>query len=130
MILSPEEAVMKLAAFCASLFLLGALTGCGDASTDGGGTGGSGNPSSTVCESFCGTLSECGYGLMSGDCLPQCQSRSQEASNISSACREAADAEGRCVGALSCEQLQDWIDEPPNYPCSAEDMAASVACNP
>ena len=124
---------MQQTMFCPGLFLLvvlGSLAGCGDASTDGGGAGGSRTPSGTPCEAFCGTLSECGFGLMSGDCLPQCQARSQAASDISSACRQAGDAEGQCVGGLSCEQLDDWIDEPPNYPCSAEDVAANAACNP
>jgi len=121
---------MKLATLFPGLFLLGALAGCGGSSSDDSGGGGTGDRSETVCESFCGTLSECGFGLMSGDCLSQCQSRSQTASGISSACRAAAEAEGRCVGALSCEELEDWIDEPPNYPCSAEDAAANAACNP
>ena len=120
---------MKPTLFCAGLFLLGVLIGCGDASTDGSGGGGSGNGSGTPCESFCGTLSDCGFGLTSGDCLPECESRSQEASSISSECRAAADAIGVCVGGLSCAGLEDWIDEPPGYPCSAEDMAADAICN-
>ena len=130
MIPLPLEAAMKLAALCGGLFLLGALAGCGGSSSDDSGAGGSRGTSGTACESFCGTLSSCGYGLMSGDCLSQGQSQSQVASGISSACRAAADAQARCVGGLSCEQVEDWLDEPPNYPCSAEEAATDAACNP
>ena len=110
---------MKLTLLCAGLFLCGVVAGCGSDGSSG-----------TPCGAFCGTLSECGFSLTSGECLPECDSRSQEASSISSACRAAADAIAVCVGGLSCEGLQDWIDEPPGYPCSAEETAAGAACNP
>ena len=110
---------MKLSTLCAGLFLFGALAGCS-------GDGGAG---SSTCASFCGTLSDCGYSLTSGDCSSECASQLAEASSISGACRDAAEAEAQCVGALSCEDLELWLEEPPDYPCSAEEAATDVACN-
>lgn len=117
----PSEVVMKAATWLCAVALCGALAGCGD---DGTGTSVAG-----VCESYCATLDECGYGLNSGPCQSTCESQAQTAASISSACGSAASAEGRCIGALSCEALEVWVDDGPDAPCQAEDAATDAACN-
>ncbi len=112
---------MNAATWLGAFVLCGALSGCGD--DDAGST------VAGVCESFCATLDGCGYGLMSGPCQSECESDAQDAASISSACASAATAEGRCIGALSCEGLEAWIDDGPDAPCQAEDAATDAACN-
>jgi hypothetical protein len=118
----PSEVVMKPAPWLGAFILCGALlSGCGDDD--------SGSTAAGVCESYCATLDECGYGLMSGPCQISCESEAQAAAAISGACAAAAAAEGRCIGALSCDRLDDWADDVPNAPCQAEDAASTAACN-
>jgi hypothetical protein len=51
------------------------------------------------------------------------------AASISSACARAFDAEGQCIGGLTCERFEDWADETPDAPCQDEDAASATACN-
>lgn len=96
------------------------------------GCGGDGSEGSAAdaCASYCAKLDECGFSQISGPCLSTCESQAQTAASISGACAAAAEAEGRCIGALSCERLEDWADEVPDAPCQDEDAASNAACNP
>ncbi|MGB5809762.1 MAG: hypothetical protein WBG86_04475 [Polyangiales bacterium] len=82
-----------------------------------------------ACESFCATLDECGFGLFSGPCDTECAVAVQASAEVSNACANAFQAEGECVGALSCAQLEAWIDDTPDSPCVAEDAAVTAACS-
>jgi len=113
---------MKTASWLAVCILCGALLGCG--SDDAGST------AAGVCESYCAKLDECGYSQVSGPCQSTCESQAEMAAGISDACAAATEAEGRCIGALSCERFDDWAGDAPGAPCQAEDAASSAACNP
>ncbi|MEM7436843.1 MAG: hypothetical protein AAF436_16945 [Myxococcota bacterium] len=101
-----------------SLVVLGVLAlSCGDSSGD------------SSCNSFCNVAAQCG-GEDRAECVSTCVSNAAEAETISEACLAAFLGRTGCVGGLTCQQAEAWLDEvpPDSYPCRDEDIAVDQDC--
>ena len=90
--------------------------------SDGGG-GGSGNNCAAACE----VIVPC-FNDTVQSCLAQCEGNIQEANDVSAACGTAVNNLAGCLGGLSCEQANAWLDEIPadSFPCKAQEDAVDA----
>lgn len=103
-----------------SLLTLGA---CGDDPASSG--------SLANCGAFCAKLVECNPGSSTQECLSECNGFAQQFQRVSADCLAAYTSVNTCVGGLTCEQGEAWVDEipPDSYPCKAQDDALEAVCN-
>jgi hypothetical protein len=100
----------------ASIALICSLVACGD-------------DFDSACSPWCAVVDECTEASFS-DCMNGCMEESSQARVISSECANAVRDQNVCLGALTCTELDAWLEEaPPNeYPCKAADDGVYNAC--
>jgi hypothetical protein len=83
----------------------------------------------TACSSWCAVVEECTEVSFS-DCMGGCADEISQARAISSECVNAVRDQNVCLGALTCSELQSWVEEvPPDaYPCRGADDGVDDAC--
>jgi hypothetical protein len=112
------------------LVCLGAF-GCGDGTTEAGGTGGTKTfePGPT-CTAFCANIiGACeAFTFDEASCRQGCESDLADEHAVSTACGDAVEAVFQCVTELDCDGVYSWRDRlVDTYPCRDEIAAVDAA---
>lgn len=81
------------------------------------------------CIASCTVSTECTEARVGGaldECVMWCE---EDATFSDGECAEALIARNECLGSLTCDGYEDWLNEPvPDYPCVDEDEAVYATC--
>ena len=78
----------------------------------------------TNCRAGCEVVSSCTTQSYQS-CLDECEADYEEASNFSPSCAAAVNDLAACVGGLTCEEVNAWLEQAPadSYPCRDQQIA-------
>lgn len=82
-----------------------------------------------ACSPWCAVVDDCTEASFS-ECMSACAEESSQARAISSECAYAVRDQNVCLGELTCEEFEAWLEEipPDGYPCKGADDGRENAC--